>query len=60
LAYAQPPAGGARPGTEAAAAIAAAYWESIQPGNSGGGQISGSEPSRWKLEGRRSQLDRQP
>jgi acetyl-CoA carboxylase, biotin carboxylase subunit len=60
LAYAQPPAMEARPGTEAAAAIAAAYWESIQPGNSGGGQISGSEPSRWKLEGRRSQLDRQP
>ncbi len=60
LARAQPPAMEARAGAEAAVAIAAAYWESIQPGNSGGGRSSGSEPSRWKLEGRRSQLDRQP
>jgi acetyl-CoA carboxylase, biotin carboxylase subunit len=60
LARAQPPAVEARVGTEAASAIAAAYWESIQPSSSVGGQPSVAEPSRWKLEGRRSQLDRQP
>ena len=55
-----PPAVQPRPGTEAAAAIAAAYWESLQPGNSLGGSQTSTPPSRWKQEGRRSQLDRQP
>jgi len=47
-------------GTAAAAAIAAAYWESIQAGRSADGQASATRPSRWKEEGRRFQLDRQP
>ncbi|MGB7436558.1 MAG: acetyl-CoA carboxylase biotin carboxylase subunit [Candidatus Acidiferrum sp.] len=57
----RPPAVPPRTGTEAAAAIAAAYWESIQPGSfSSGSQTSGTVPSRWKQEARRSQVDRQP
>lgn len=57
----RPPAVPPRPGTEAAAAIAAAYWESIQPSStSPGGDTSQTTPSRWKHEGRREQLDRQP
>ena len=55
-----PPAVQPRPGTEAAAAIAAAYWESIQPSSSLAGGQTSTTPSRWKQEGRRSQLDRQP
>jgi acetyl-CoA carboxylase biotin carboxylase subunit len=49
----------ARPGTEAAAAIAAAYWHSLQSGKSDSRQVREPEPSRWKREGRRAQLDRQ-
>jgi acetyl-CoA carboxylase, biotin carboxylase subunit len=61
LARPRPPAVQPRPGTEAAAAIAAAYWENIQPGSaSAGGQTPQDAPSRWKQEGRRTQLDRQP
>ena len=61
LARPRPPAIPPRPDTEQAAAIAAAYWESIQPGSSSAGSPS-SQPasSRWKQEGRRAQLDRQP
>jgi len=59
LARPRPPAVPPRPETEAAAAIAAAYWESIQPSGSSTAQIP-SPSSRWKLDGRRSQLDRQP
>jgi acetyl-CoA carboxylase, biotin carboxylase subunit len=58
LARPRPPAVPPRPETEAAAAIAAAYWESIQPGASSTAQTSGAS-SRWKLDGRRAQLDRQ-
>jgi acetyl-CoA carboxylase, biotin carboxylase subunit len=57
----RPPALALRPGTEQAAAIAAAYWESLQPGSSStGGQSPQPASSRWKYEGRREQLDRQP
>jgi acetyl-CoA carboxylase, biotin carboxylase subunit len=59
LARPRPPAVPPRPETEAAAAIAAAYWESIQPAAASAPETS-SSPSRWKLDGRRSQLDRQP
>jgi acetyl-CoA carboxylase, biotin carboxylase subunit len=54
-----PPAVPPREGTEAAAAIAAAYWQSIQPA-SASSAVSGpaSEPSRWKQDLRRSQVDR--
>jgi len=55
----RPPAAEARTGTETAAAIAAAYWESIQPGSGAGSGDSG-RPSRWKAEGRRAQVERQP
>jgi len=58
LARPRPPAVPPRPETEAAAAIAAAYWESIQPAALSAPQTS-SSPSRWKLDGRRSQLDHQ-
>jgi acetyl-CoA carboxylase, biotin carboxylase subunit len=60
LARPHPPIVPARPGTEAAAAIAAAYWHSLQTGKSDGGQVRESEPSPWKREGRRAQVDRQP
>jgi acetyl-CoA carboxylase, biotin carboxylase subunit len=61
LARPRPPAIPPRPGTEQAAAIAAAYWESLQPGSSSsGGQSAQPASSRWKYEGRREQLDRQP
>jgi acetyl-CoA carboxylase, biotin carboxylase subunit len=60
LARPRPPAVQAAPGTEAAAAIAAAYWESIQSGNSINKQLPSETPSRWKRDGRRAQLDHQP
>jgi acetyl-CoA carboxylase, biotin carboxylase subunit len=60
LARPRPPAVQAPPGAEAAAAIAAAYWESLRFSNSVNTQIPADTPSRWKLDGRRSQLDRQP
>jgi acetyl-CoA carboxylase biotin carboxylase subunit len=50
-----------RPGTEQAAAIAAAYWESLQVDSSStGSQSTQPASSRWKHEGRREQLDRRP
>jgi acetyl-CoA carboxylase biotin carboxylase subunit len=60
LARPRPPLVPPGPGTQAAAAIAAAYWASIQPGGALNGPSPAAEPSRWKLDGRRSQLDRQP
>jgi acetyl-CoA carboxylase, biotin carboxylase subunit len=60
LARPRPPIVPGRPGTEAAAAIAAAYWQSLQSGKSDSRQIREPEPSRWKREGRRAQVDRQP
>ena len=61
LARPRPTAAPPRAGTEAAAAIAAAYWESLQPVN-GAPPASATDagPSRWKQQARRSQVDRQP
>src|SRR4029077_16662295 len=52
-----------RPGASAsdAAAIAAAIWQASQPGrHSSPSAFSPDQPSRWKQEGRREQLDRLP
>jgi acetyl-CoA carboxylase, biotin carboxylase subunit len=46
-------------GAEDAAAIAAAVWHATQS-TAGATSPTGSESSRWKLEGRRQQLDRTP
>jgi acetyl-CoA carboxylase biotin carboxylase subunit len=46
--------------TQDASAIAAAFWEATQGVNSKGGETAQANPSRWKLEGRRQQLDRTP
>ncbi len=44
-----------------AAAIAAALWHAAQSASqSGAASASDATPSRWKLEGRREQLDRTP
>jgi acetyl-CoA carboxylase biotin carboxylase subunit len=51
------------PKTNDAAAIAAALWQANHSEKSRGRPSSGrdcSEPSRWKQEGRRQQLDRLP
>jgi acetyl-CoA carboxylase, biotin carboxylase subunit len=56
----RPPAVHPRPGIETAAAIAAAYWESMPSGNSAKAQSPAEPSSRWKLDGRRAQLDQQP
>ncbi len=48
-------------GAAKAAVIAAALWQANQSGAaSGAPQAEESEPSRWKIEGRRRQLDRDP
>jgi acetyl-CoA carboxylase, biotin carboxylase subunit len=61
LARPRPPAAQMRSGTEQAAAIAAAFWETLQfSSSSTGGQSAQATSSRWKLEGRREQLDRHP
>jgi acetyl-CoA carboxylase, biotin carboxylase subunit len=60
LARPRPAAATPQAGAEAAAAIAASYWESLQSSNSPAGNAAPSTPSRWKQEGRRAQLDRQP
>ena len=61
LARPRPAGAPPRPGTEHAAAIAAAYWESLQPGSaSADKQIAQGAPSRWKNEGRRVQTERWP
>jgi acetyl-CoA carboxylase biotin carboxylase subunit len=61
LARPRPPAIAPRPGTEEAAVIAAALWHVTQANsasqNDGGPQAA---PSRWKMQGRREQLDRIP
>jgi acetyl-CoA carboxylase biotin carboxylase subunit len=57
----QPPAMAAREGTEDAVAIAAAFWQnSTRNSGSDASTDAQSEPSRWKTEGRRAQLDRMP
>jgi len=49
-----------RPGTEQAAAIAAAFWHRQQTNGSAGGQLEAPAPSPWKSQGRREQVDRAP
>jgi acetyl-CoA carboxylase biotin carboxylase subunit len=59
LARPRPPATPPRPGTEQAAVIAAALWhieQASQPSNGNEPQAS----TRWKMQGRREQLDRTP
>jgi acetyl-CoA carboxylase, biotin carboxylase subunit len=60
LARPRPPATSPRPGTESAAAIAAALWHLQQMNGCAGGQGEASAPSQWKLQGRREQVDRTP
>jgi acetyl-CoA carboxylase biotin carboxylase subunit len=61
LARPRPPATPPRPGTEAAAVIAAALWHTVQyNGPSNTEPEAQATPSRWKMEGRREQLDRTP
>jgi acetyl-CoA carboxylase biotin carboxylase subunit len=43
-----------------AAAIAAAIWQATQAGATSAPAAEGDTPSRWKREGRRAQLDREP
>jgi acetyl-CoA carboxylase biotin carboxylase subunit len=61
LARPRPPAVPPRPGTEEAALIAAAVWHMA---NSNASAPAGGEsqvaPSRWKLEGRRQQMEHMP
>ena len=54
--------GGASQAVEDAAIFAAALWSLSQNGASGkmAGNISAALDSRWRLEGRREQLDREP
>jgi acetyl-CoA carboxylase biotin carboxylase subunit len=61
LARPRPPATLPRPGTEEAALIAAALWHSAQSNvSTPGGTDSQAAPSRWKMEGRRQQMDHMP
>jgi acetyl-CoA carboxylase, biotin carboxylase subunit len=61
LARPRPPAVPPRPGMEQAAAIAAVLWHVENAGTSGNGKAEAqSAPSRWKMQGRRGQLDRVP
>ena len=61
LARPRPPAVPPRDGAEEAAVIAAALWHTLQGESSTGGN-SGEQvaPSRWKMEGRRTQMDHLP
>jgi acetyl-CoA carboxylase biotin carboxylase subunit len=61
LARPRPPANPPRPGTEAAAVIAAALWHIEQANGASKRKADAQEPpSRWKMQGRREQLDRIP
>jgi acetyl-CoA carboxylase biotin carboxylase subunit len=61
LARPRPQATPPRPGTEDAAAIAAALWHTVQSNSSSSANTEAqSARSRWKSEGRREQLDRTP
>jgi acetyl-CoA carboxylase, biotin carboxylase subunit len=60
LARPRPPATAPRPGTEEAAAIAAALWQLQKTNACAGGQSEAAAPSHWKLQGRREQVDRTP
>jgi len=61
LARPSPPATPHRPGTEEASAIAAALWHTARADSAANAaQTISAEPSRWKSQGRRQQLDRTP
>jgi acetyl-CoA carboxylase biotin carboxylase subunit len=61
LARPRPPATVPRPGTEDVCAIAAAFWVATQTsGNSVLAPDMQGGSSRWKAEGRKQQVDRQP
>jgi acetyl-CoA carboxylase biotin carboxylase subunit len=61
LARPHPPAVPPRPGTEEAALIAAAMWHSSQSSaTSSPSADSQATSSRWKMEGRRQQMDHMP
>ena len=61
LARPRPPAVPPRDGTQEAAVIAAALWHTLKRESSTAGN-SGEQaaPSRWKMEGRRTQMDHLP
>jgi acetyl-CoA carboxylase biotin carboxylase subunit len=61
LARPRPPVVAPREGTEEAAVIAAALWQTLQGQNStSGNRETLAAPSRWKMEGRRGQMDQMP
>jgi len=61
LARPRPPAAAPRQGTEEAAVIAAALWQTLEGQNStSGNRGTQAAPSRWKMEGRREQMDHMP
>ena len=61
LARPNPPVTPPRPGTEEASVIAAALWHTARANSAANAnRTSSAEPSRWKSEGRRQQLDRTP
>ena len=60
LARPRPPAVAPRAGTEEAAVIAAALWHIEQDRTASDGQPAAQTPSRWKMQGRREQVDRTP
>jgi len=61
LARPHPPAAPARPELEQAALIAAALWHTADPSATSSTSVdSQSTPSRWKMEGRRQQMDPMP
>ena len=61
LARPSPPVTAPRPGTEEASVIAAALWHTSRASSAANAnRTNTAEPSRWKSEGRRQQLDRTP
>ncbi len=61
LAKPRPASVAPREGTEDAAAIAAAFWHTLEAGKgTSPGGSAGETASRWKTEGRRQQVDRTP
>jgi acetyl-CoA carboxylase biotin carboxylase subunit len=60
LAQPRPPAVPPRPGTAEAALIAAALWHTRNPSGSPSAAGDSASPSRWKMEGRRRQMDPMP
>ena len=59
LARPRPPVNPPRPGTAEAAVIAAALWH-MERANGASKADAQEAPSRWKMQGRREQLDRIP